>query len=344
MKIAWVGPIYSTSSVVGICKVNALRELGHEVLIFDERCYYQFPLRVLPRVIATRIADSLPGLLQREHQAMNRALRQLAQSTRPALVIVEKGLHVSSETLQAISALGTVTANWFPDDLQHLDWIRRMAPYYTYFLSFDPYTIGVLREEGLHNIHYLPLGCDPAVHRTMTLTPDEQRRYGCEVCFVGAWYPERETVLSALTEFDLKIWGYKDWARTKLVPFYQGHISNGEPMIKLYNACQIAVNIHYHSVAHGANYRTFEIAGCGAFQIVDDRPEVGNLFEIDKEVVTYRFGDVVELKEKVRYYLEHPEARAAIAQRGQKRAYRDHTLRQRMEDLLRIVQANGRER
>lgn len=340
MRIVWVGPIYSTDSVLGMCKVNALRELGHEVLIFDDRLPFLLPLRVLPRVVATQIANRLPGLLQkRNQQAMNQALLHLVQRTRPTLVIVDKGLHVAAHTLQGISVLGTVTVDWFPDDLQRMDWIKSLAPYYTYFVSFDPYTIAVLSEVGLDNVRHLPFGCDPAVHRTITLRPDEQRRYACEVCFVGAWYPEREAVLSALTEFDLKIWGYKDWERTELAPFYQGHISNGEPMVKAYNACQIAVNIHYHSAAHGVNYRTFEIPGCGAFQIVDNRPEVGKLFDIDKEVVTYRFGDVSELREKVRYYLEHPKVRAAIARRGQERAYRDHTLRQRMEDLLRIVQA-----
>jgi spore maturation protein CgeB len=341
VKIVWVGPIYSASSVLGMCKVNALRELGHYVMIFDDRRYYQFPFRVLPRVVATKIVDRLPGLLQRDHRAMNQALLRLIQHTRPELVIVDKGLSISVQTLQAIGALGAMTVNWFPDDLQRLDWIKRLAPYYTYFVSFDPYTIAVLREAGFDNVRYLPFGCDPAVHRTMTLTPDEPRRYACEVCFIGAWYPEREAALSALTEFDLKIWGYKDWAQTDLAPFYQGYIGNGEPMVKVYNACQIAVNIHYHSVAHGVNYRTFEIPGCGAFQIVDDRPDVDRLFTIGQEVVTYRFGDVAELREKVRYYLEHPEARAVIARQGQERAHRDHTLRRRMEDLLQIVQADG---
>jgi spore maturation protein CgeB len=55
-------------------------------------------------------------------------------------------------------------------------------------------------------------------------------------------------------------------------------------------------------------------------------------FVPDQEVAT--FSNVEELFEKAHYYLRHPQLAQQIAQRGQARAYRDHTYERRLNELV----------
>jgi len=337
VRILWVGPYYSTFSVLGRLKVKALRSLGHEVTIFGNRqVRLPFP-RWLPVSLSHRLRRKVRRLAELDIALMNKQLLHTVKVVKPDLVVADKAVNVSRFTIEEVGEMGVITANLFPDNLDYLDWMREMSGCYSYFLHFDPYVVSILRGEGQKNVYYLPFGCDPDLHGSVSLSERELEKYSCDICFIGAYYPEREEALSRLTDLDLKIWGYRNWANTKLGKFYQGTISNGEEMVKVYNACRIALNIHYHLTGDGANYRTFEIIGCGAFQVVDDRQDVANLFEVGREIVTYRYKNLRDLEQKVRYYLNNDQERIAIAKKGQERAHRDHTLQQRMNKLVQVV-------
>jgi spore maturation protein CgeB len=79
------------------------------------------------------------------------------------------------------------------------------------------------------------------------------------------------------------------------------------------------------------NPRTFEIAACGACQLVDRRSLMGELFDPD-ELAT--FGTAGELRELMGHYLAHPEERLALARRGRRRVLAEHSYRARMTELL----------
>ncbi|MFM6368666.1 MAG: glycosyltransferase, partial [Dolichospermum sp.] len=64
----------------------------------------------------------------------------------------------------------------------------------------------------------------------------------------------------------------------------------------------------------------------------DNLPE---LFEPEKEVVTYK--SVEECIEKVKWLLDHPQEREAIAKAGQVRTLRDHTFDKRAIQLDQII-------
>jgi hypothetical protein len=80
--------------------------------------------------------------------------------------------------------------------------------------------------------------------------------------------------------------------------------------------------------------RIFNMTGAGAFTIHPYIEGIGDLFELDKEIVTYPYGRFDRLKEKIDYYLEHPEEREAIAKAGQARTLKDHTYRHRMQTII----------
>jgi spore maturation protein CgeB len=335
VKVLFVGQPYSEKSVWSRIQIKALQESGCQVTVFDERLSHLPGLRWLPHRISRRLKQRLPALAAKDTVAMNRMLLATVRRIGPHLLLASKGMHVYPDSIQRIGRAGVITANWFPDDIQHLEWLRSALKVYSHVFSFDSYTTSLFRGEGATNVHYLPLGCDPQLHRSVPLSQQERVQYACDVAFVGALYPERLEALRVLKDLDCKIWGYSEWQQTDLAGLYQGPIDNGEPLAKLYSACRIALNIHFASPAHGANYRTFEIAGCGACQVVSSRADIPALFEPGKEIVIYK--DLAELRERVDSCLSDDRKRAAVAEAGQVRAHREHTVRQRMEQILDTV-------
>jgi spore maturation protein CgeB len=80
------------------------------------------------------------------------------------------------------------------------------------------------------------------------------------------------------------------------------------------------------------NPRTFEIAACGGFQLVDERSELAELIEPGTEVAT--FNSIDDLCEKVDYYLKHESEAKSIASKGRARVLKEHTIQHRMHEML----------
>lgn len=80
--------------------------------------------------------------------------------------------------------------------------------------------------------------------------------------------------------------------------------------------------------------RLFESVSRGAFTIFPYITGIDDHFEIDKEVVTYKFDNFIELKNKIDYYIEHNKEREAIRKAGFDRAKKDHTYLRRWEQIL----------
>jgi len=98
------------------------------------------------------------------------------------------------------------------------------------------------------------------------------------------------------------------------------------------------VTLNHHidvAEAYAGNVRLFEATGVGTLLITDWKKNLNEMFEPGKEVVAYRTPD--ECLEMIQYYLEHEDQRQAIASAGQRRTLRDHTYRQRMEQLESIA-------
>ena len=99
---------------------------------------------------------------------------------------------------------------------------------------------------------------------------------------------------------------------------------------------RITVNVHIDVAENFANnMRLYEATGCGALLITDQKDNLSELFAPGTEIIAYRSpGEAVEY---IKYYMDHPEEVAAIAQAGQERTLRDHTYRHRMEELEGIL-------
>ncbi len=113
------------------------------------------------------------------------------------------------------------------------------------------------------------------------------------------------------------------------------HYYNELPLF--YSACAVNFNATSLQMPGAVNQRVFDVPACGGFLITDRQEGLEELFEPGKEVVTYT--DPEEIPSLVRFYLDKPGAREAVAGRARKRVLKEHTYRQRIGKMIQVMKA-----
>jgi spore maturation protein CgeB len=181
------------------------------------------------------------------------------------------------------------------------------------------------------------VGVDPDKFIVSSLDPGDYDKYSCDLCFIGAYSRDRERYLSKVSDFNLKIFGWKGWEKSSLAKFYGGPLSLKES-IRAYNCAKICINLNTVPPVNGVNLKTFEIPAAGGFQLSDFREDVNDLFVVGEEIEI--FHNENELREKVVFYMKNEQLRKNIAQAGRVRVLRDHTLEKRVAAILKILEDN----
>ncbi len=120
----------------------------------------------------------------------------------------------------------------------------------------------------------------------------------------------------------------------KLLPHLRPPVFGNE-MLQLLADASIVLNTHRDDQAMASNMRLYETTGVGTCLLTDWKPNLGDYFAEDSEVVTFR--SPAECIEKARWLLDHPAERKRIAEAGQRRTLRDHTFDHRAADLDALI-------
>ena len=226
-------------------------------------------------------------------------------------------------------------------------------------LSCVPEMVAEFRAEGLESFHV-----NHAFAPRILSAVDTNSAPGVDFAFVGSvlkqsrFHVERERLLLYLTEHtNLQIWSDVAKPATSL----RGKISEifarrtvsanqidqrladrmhppvfGLEMFQRLRDSRVVFNNHIDiSPTSASNMRLFETTGTGACLLTDRKKNLPELFEPEKEVLTYASAE--ECVEKVRYILEHEDERRAIAEAGQRRTLRDHTFANRAARIDEII-------
>jgi spore maturation protein CgeB len=174
-------------------------------------------------------------------------------------------------------------------------------------------------------------------HKPVPLTDEERAKYGCDLVAAGTLHYYRARMLEGFAGYDLKIWGSSApaWLQTSARSRYMNYYVSCDDKAKAYSAAKILLNTMFYAEIEGLNCTLFEAAGCGAFQIADWKPSLPELFEPEREIVTFRTRQ--ELKDKVDYYLAHAGERQEIAGRAHARAHSEHTYEARLNKMFEIL-------
>lgn len=113
----------------------------------------------------------------------------------------------------------------------------------------------------------------------------------------------------------------------------------GRKMFDTLRQSQITLNHHGDRRWNAAcNMRLFEATGMGTCLLTDWKDNLPELFEPEREVVTYR--SIEECQEKAAWLLNHPQQAGEIARAGQARTLREHTFAHRAAQLHNIILKN----
>lgn len=340
LRILLILPLYGGSLPIGRFCARALRDLGHVVEEFEAPDFYS----AFSALKALRISAERKEYLENSFlQLLSQTVLAKTESFEPDLVLSVAQAPLSRQALKKLAKDGVTTAMWFMEDHRLFTYWKAFAPYYDFFAVIQKEPIlEELEKLGVNGL-YLPMAALPALHRRETLSALDKNRFGSDLSFMGAGYPNRRVAFRQLLGYDFKIWGTEWDAEPGLAPFVQmnGARISPEDCVKIYNASKINLNLHSsvqsnRLVTHGdfVNPRTFELAACAAFQLVDRRTLLPELFN---ETELACFDSMEELLDLIPCYLNNADKRAAMAQAAQKRALREHTYQHRMQTLLEFI-------
>jgi spore maturation protein CgeB len=217
-----------------------------------------------------------------------------------------------------------------------------LAPF-DLMLSSLPNFVERFRKAGLHS-ELFRLAFDPRV-----LDKVQHREPGADddppiaVSFVGSVSRHHAGRLKWLEEVcrqtPVAVWGQgidslpKDSAIRRA---YRG-AAWGIEMFRILRRSRISLNHHIEIAGpYANNMRLYETTGIGALLLTDWKENLVEMFDPGTEVAVYRTS--AECVEAIGYYLDHEAERAETARAGHERTLRQHTYRQRMSQLVRIVE------
>ena len=108
-------------------------------------------------------------------------------------------------------------------------------------------------------------------------------------------------------------------------------------MYKILSKSHVTFNRHADdSFGFVGNMRLFESTGVGTCLLTDSGKNISELFEENKEVVTYK--SLSEAVDKARYLIENKSESDKIAKAGQLKTLNSHTIMNRCQQIDEVIQ------
>ncbi|PKN64823.1 MAG: hypothetical protein CVU57_13510 [Deltaproteobacteria bacterium HGW-Deltaproteobacteria-15] len=339
MKIIHFGPEDIATSWQ---RIQALRDLGHQV----HTVYYS---RIAERVNLTkRIYRSVRRRIgfPAEQCAENRTLAEMAAALQPDVVFVEKGLTLRPATIRQLryACPNALLICYSLDDMMNPGnqsrYYLKNLPLYDVHFTNKTYNVPELLSLGARRVELTGNAYSPHVHRPFAGSESDKQRFGCEVSFVGGFEYERAQTLNNLAEHGIpvRVWG-NNWDKfrnphQKLC--IEGRPAYGDDYARVVCSSKILLGFLRKVNRDVETTRTFEIPAFGAFLLAERTEAQESLFQ--EGIEAEYFSDEVELIDKIKYYLQNEDKRAAIAAAGRQRCLNSgYSYHDRMEDLLNVI-------
>ena len=341
LHITVVGPIYGGSLSVARHVVPALEKLGHRVTWLDQSIHHPGFKSLdnlrdpqLRMTMQSRFGETL-GIVSLAHIA----------DDPPDLVLAMAQAPLSMPVLEQLRKKKVLTAMWFVENFRHLTYWQQVASGYDFwFVMQQQACIDALSRAGAKQVTYLPLAANPEVHRPIECREEEREEFEADVSFLGAGYPNRRQLLPNLLNhgWSFKLWG-NEWGNPGVLGTAlqrDGARIDSETSVKIFNLTKVNINLHsftgtgFDPDGDGINPRTFELAACGAFQVIDTRTLLSQHFDDSMLAILQNPEDLVPV---VQRYVHDSGARQAMAEASRHHVLAHHTYVHRMEMLLATV-------
>ncbi|MCK4500348.1 glycosyltransferase, partial [Candidatus Babeliales bacterium] len=171
---------------------------------------------------------------------------------------------------------------------------------------------------------FWPEAAHPDIHKPYDL------QFEYDVSFVGGKYGWRPKFIARLQKMGVNITCFGNgWENGPL---------SDEEMVKLYSRSRI--NLGFAGVGHSKKLmclkgRDFEVPMSGGLYLTQDNPELSLVYNVGKEILTYR--NEKDCVQKIKWLLDHPDEAANIREAGRIRVLKDHTWEKRFLDIFKIT-------
>lgn len=144
---------------------------------------------------------------------------------------------------------------------------------------------------------------------------------------------KRRRVISGLAGIGVDVWGDAGWADLAAQPGVRHHgpVGHLRALTEVYNRVRINIDINRLYQPDIVTMRVFDVLACGGFVLAEHSAEIGALFEVGREVVTW--SGMADLRAKIAHFRANPAEAAAIAAAGRARVLRDHTVVARLRTM-----------
>ncbi|KUP30486.1 hypothetical protein AU387_18250 [Bacillus halotolerans] len=255
------------------------------------------------------------------------------ETFQPDFALMMVGVHVPHDWLTWLKGKGIPVYVWLTEDPFYIDISLQVIKHADAILTIDQNAALYYQELGYQHIYYVPI---PVNHRLFKKM-DTEHSFHSQLLIIGYPYPNRVQLVkeAAYLPYTIRVIG-KEWR--KYLPkkvLKQPHIDvvstwvPPEQAVHYYNGADIVINQHrpYHftfnknksSIKNTSfNNRTFDIAACEAFQLVD--LPAAHPFS---SFISYH--SINDFKEKAAFYINHPEERNKAAALNYKDTVPAHT-------------------
>jgi spore maturation protein CgeB len=335
MKILFSG--YHNPNFITITEYfeNAIKKLGHELISFDDRNH----------ILPGRLRYRFPLLHKIDARHINHGFIKLARECNPDIAFISGGHRISKESICFLKAKGITTVLYTVDAPHDFQPILNIAMDYDYIFCQGSEAVELLSKAGIKKACWVPVGCDPDIHRSVEVTGPDRIKYCHDIVFVGSYYPNRWEIFKELAEFDFGIWG-PHWEDAigpvpRNISIQSGNFIPDE-WLKIFSCAKIVLIAHYQDgkvPCYQASPKVFEALACKKMVVVDRQPDVINLFKDQLHLAGY--DTVADLKSKIRYYLNNPIESDKIALAGYNEVLQNHTYVHRMKVMLARIGTSG---
>jgi hypothetical protein len=201
-----------------------------------------------------------------------------------------------------------------------------LIPHIDLTLTAAPEAVGWYRKEG-GVAFYFPEASDPEIFHPMPQLPKIH-----DVAFVGVRYGIREKIVGSLRKAGVRVSAYGNGWEAGRIP------TEDVPVLFAQSRIVLGVGTIGHcDDFHALKLRDFDAPMSGSCYLTHDNPDLDDLYDVGREIVTYRHID--DCVGHVHRLLSNEVLRETIARAGRACALRDHTWDRRFLDLLNKLDA-----
>jgi spore maturation protein CgeB len=266
---------------------------------------------------------------------MNQKLIKEVNNFNPDLFFMLKSEQILPSTLDEIKCKKVY---WHPDVRKQVqDWVVSKAVKCDAFFTMSRGSVPEYEDKGVHNCYYLPEACDPHYHFCADEVSDY---YKSPVNFIGTVRSERIPMLQKLewSNIPFKIWGEFNAELPRYPEVSKHHMRT--PLWREYHsyAASNSISVTWDwcpevELSYSARiYRVMASKGLYLCRYVNGMEKV-----FTRGVHCDWFYTLDEMVDKVRYYLNNPDAMKSIGVAAQKEVYSKHTFDHRVREILRVI-------